>query len=77
MWPGTAGLAICANFNFQSLLIVILLLICTCAYVPCLLDRNKPGLSCIFWKCATIGERKSPCVAACCMVMAFSLLIIQ
>uniref|UniRef100_A0A8D2JEV9 Protein kish n=1 Tax=Sciurus vulgaris TaxID=55149 RepID=A0A8D2JEV9_SCIVU len=32
-------------FNFQSLLAVILMLICTCAYilflVPSLLDRNK------------------------------------
>uniref|UniRef100_A0A4W2FWC8 Protein kish n=1 Tax=Bos indicus x Bos taurus TaxID=30522 RepID=A0A4W2FWC8_BOBOX len=37
-----------AIFNFQSLLTVILLLICTCAYIrslaPSLLDRNKTGL---------------------------------
>ena len=36
-----------ALFNFQSLLTVILLLICTCAYVrslfPSLLDRHKTG----------------------------------
>nr|CAD7461058.1 unnamed protein product [Timema tahoe] len=36
-----------ALFNFQSLLTVILLLICTCAYIrsifPSLLDRNKVG----------------------------------
>ncbi|KAI1495326.1 hypothetical protein F5X96DRAFT_4719 [Biscogniauxia mediterranea] len=36
-----------ALFNFQSLLLVILLLICTCAYVhqifPTILDRNKQG----------------------------------
>ncbi|RMC01224.1 hypothetical protein DUI87_22173 [Hirundo rustica rustica] len=36
-----------AIFNFQSLLTVILLLICTCAYVrslaPSLLDKNKTG----------------------------------
>lgn len=36
-----------AIFNFQSLLTVILLLICTCAYlramVPNLLDKNKTG----------------------------------
>ena len=36
-----------AIFNFQSLLIVVLLLICTCAYihahVPSVLDRNKTG----------------------------------
>uniref|UniRef100_A0A8C9BCY1 Protein kish n=1 Tax=Phocoena sinus TaxID=42100 RepID=A0A8C9BCY1_PHOSS len=47
-----------AIFNFQSLLTVILLLICTCAYIrslaPSLLDRNKTGLLGIFWKCARI-----------------------
>ncbi|XP_017729940.1 PREDICTED: protein kish-A-like isoform X2 [Rhinopithecus bieti] len=49
-----------AIFNFQSLLTVILLLICTCAYIrslaPSLLDRNKTGLLGIFWKCARIGS---------------------
>ncbi|XP_058381618.1 protein kish-A isoform X2 [Diceros bicornis minor] len=49
-----------AIFNFQSLLTVILLLICTCAYIrslaPSLLDRNKTGLLGIFWKCARIGN---------------------
>uniref|UniRef100_A0A8C4L218 Protein kish n=1 Tax=Equus asinus TaxID=9793 RepID=A0A8C4L218_EQUAS len=48
-----------AIFNFQSLLTVILLLICTCAYIrslaPSLLDRNKTGLLGIFWKCARIA----------------------
>jgi len=36
-----------AVFNFQSLLVVILLVICTCAYIrsvyPSLLDRNREG----------------------------------
>ncbi|CAB1319393.1 unnamed protein product, partial [Coregonus sp. 'balchen'] len=49
-----------AIFNFQSLLTVILLLICTCAYIralaPSLLDKNKSGILGIFWKCARIGE---------------------
>ncbi|KAG5311113.1 KISHA protein, partial [Acromyrmex insinuator] len=27
-----------------------------------------------FWKCARIGERKSPYVAFCCVCMAFSIL---
>nr|XP_044989463.1 protein kish-A isoform X1 [Jaculus jaculus] len=70
-----------AIFNFQSLLTVILLLICTCAYIrslaPSILDRNKTGLLGIFWKCARIGERKSPYVAVCCVVMAFSILFMQ
>ncbi|XP_064475120.1 protein kish-A [Ornithodoros turicata] len=70
-----------ALFNFQSLLTVVLLLICTCAYVrslsPSLLDKNKEGFLGIFWKCARIGERKSPWVAACCVSMAFSILFLQ
>ncbi|KAF0033762.1 hypothetical protein F2P81_013828 [Scophthalmus maximus] len=70
-----------AIFNFQSLLTVILLLICTCAYIralaPSLLDKNKTGLLGIFWKCARIGERKSPWVACCCVIMAFSILFQQ
>ncbi|KAL3842459.1 hypothetical protein ACJMK2_020470 [Sinanodonta woodiana] len=67
-----------ALFNFQSLLTVVLLLICTCAYIrsiaPSLLDKNKTGFLGIFWKCARIGERKSPYVAVCCIAMALSIL---
>ncbi|KAM8960810.1 protein kish-A [Pelodytes ibericus] len=79
--PHTAMLVPSAIFNFQSLLTVILLLICTCAYLramfPNLLDKNKTGVLGIFWKCARIGERKSPYVAVCCVVMAFSILFMQ
>jgi len=67
-----------AIFNFGSLLTVVLLLICTCTYLralfPSLLDRNKQGLTGILWKCARIGERKSPWVAACCVAMALKIL---
>ncbi|EEB15992.1 conserved hypothetical protein, partial [Pediculus humanus corporis] len=67
-----------ALFNFQSLLTVILLLICTCTYlraiVPSLLDRNKVGFMGTFWKCARIGERKSPYVAFSCILMANAIL---
>ncbi|KAI9139723.1 transmembrane protein 167 precursor, partial [Paraphysoderma sedebokerense] len=68
-----------ALFNFQSLLLVILLLICTCSYIkaqtPTLLDRNKNGLLGLFWKLARVGERLSPYVSLCCIVMAVSILI--
>ncbi|XP_054947341.1 protein kish-A-like [Physeter macrocephalus] len=68
-------------FNFQSLLSVILLLLCTCAYsrslALSLLDRNKTGLLGIFWKCVRIGEWNSPYVVVCCIVVAFSILFIQ
>ncbi|XP_039291769.1 protein kish-A [Nilaparvata lugens] len=70
-----------AIFNFQSLLTVVLLLICTCAYIrsmfPSLLDRNKVGLLGTFWKCARIGERKSPFVAVFCIMMAARILFIS
>ncbi|KAK2002468.1 DUF1242-domain-containing protein, partial [Colletotrichum falcatum] len=65
-----------AIFNFQSLLLVILLLICTCAYLhqlmPAIMDRNKDGFAGIFWKCARVGERLSPYISLCCVVMAAS-----
>ncbi|CAD7084699.1 unnamed protein product [Hermetia illucens] len=67
-----------ALFNFQSLLTVILLMICTCAYLrslfPNIMDRNKTGMLGIFWKLARIGERKSPYVACACVLMALSIL---
>ena len=70
-----------ALFNFQSLLTVILLLICTCAYVrslwPSLLDRRKTGPLGTFWKCARIGERLSPYVAIGCIMMALHSLFIS
>ncbi|XP_074029208.1 transmembrane protein 167A-like protein ksh [Leptinotarsa decemlineata] len=67
-----------ALFNFQSLLTVTLLLICTCAYLrglfPSIMDRNKVGLTGTFWKCARIGERMSPFIGTFCIVMAVSIL---
>lgn len=67
-----------ALFNFQSLLTVVLLLICTCAYIrsiaPRLLDKNKTGVLGTFWKCARVGERLSPYVAVSCVGMAIVIL---
>ncbi|OZJ05684.1 Protein kish-A [Bifiguratus adelaidae] len=68
-----------AIFNFQSLLLVIILLICTCTYikaqVPSLLDKNKTGVLGLFWKLARIGERLSPYVSLACIAMAVSMMI--
>jgi hypothetical protein len=67
-----------ALFSFPSLLLVLLLLICTSTYLhsilPSVLDRNKEGLLGIFWKFARIGERLSLYVSVCCVIMAVSLL---
>lgn len=65
-----------ALFNFHSLLLVVLLTICTSTYVhatfPSAMDRHKNGFLSIFWKCARVGERLSPYVSLCCFVMAVS-----
>ncbi|KAI8876467.1 DUF1242-domain-containing protein [Backusella circina FSU 941] len=67
-----------AIFNFQSLLLVILLMICTCTYVraqaPSLIDRNKTGVLGLFWKGARIGERLSPYVSLACIIMGITLM---
>ncbi|ODV89729.1 hypothetical protein CANCADRAFT_143001 [Tortispora caseinolytica NRRL Y-17796] len=68
-----------AIFNFQSLLIVLVLIICTATYahglVPSLIDRNKSGPLGVLWKAARIGERLSPYVSLCCIAMAISMLM--
>jgi len=68
-----------ALFNFQSLLLVIILMICTCTYIraaaPGIVDRNKQGFLGLFWMSARIGERLSPYVAMACVVMAVRILI--
>ncbi|KAM7217168.1 S-adenosylmethionine-dependent methyltransferase [Rhypophila decipiens] len=68
-----------ALFNLKSLLLVILLLVCTSAYVhalmPAILDRNKDGVLGVFWKCARIGERLSPYMSLCCIFMAANMFI--
>ena len=68
-----------AIFNFQSLLLVLLLVICTSTYVhamfPAILDRNKEGFRGIFWKCARIGERLSPYISLCCVFMAIRIFL--
>jgi len=38
------------------------------------MDKHKTGFLGVFWKCARIGERKSPYVAVCCCIMAAVLL---
>ncbi|KAH7157031.1 hypothetical protein EDB81DRAFT_788679 [Dactylonectria macrodidyma] len=63
-----------ALFNFQSLLLVLVLFICTSTYIhhfaPSFMDTRKTGASGIFWKAARIGERLSPFISICCVFMA-------
>ncbi|THX61289.1 hypothetical protein D6D06_00678 [Aureobasidium pullulans] len=88
-----------ALFNFQSLLLVILLFICTCSYThgvfPAIMDKHKDGyakapnsiywistnlwqsFTSVFWRAARIGERLSPYISVCCVVMAGRIFIGQ
>ncbi|KAF2692117.1 DUF1242-domain-containing protein [Lentithecium fluviatile CBS 122367] len=64
-----------ALFNFQSLLVVLLLTICTSTYAhyvfPSIIDSRKENYFVgPIWKCARIGERLSPYVSLACFVMA-------
>mmetsp|Transcript_267 Transcript_267/g.364 ORF Transcript_267/g.364 Transcript_267/m.364 type:complete len:85 (-) Transcript_267:329-583(-) len=82
-----------AIFDFSSLLTVILLLICMCAYLrelkPNIFDGGLPapqpgdpplkrtGLTGLCWKLSRIGERLSPYVSASCVLMALHVLFIK
>ena len=63
-----------AIFNFEALLLVLLLIICTCAYIeeqfPQMLKREHSGFRGFLWKLGRIGVRKSEYCAVACVVMA-------
>ena len=73
-----AAKMVLAIFNFQSMLLVCLLLIVTCTLLksssvpilPGLINANKTGFASIFYKFTVIGERLSPYVAVACIIMA-------
>ena len=77
-----------AIFDFSSLIVILLLFICTAAYTRAytlkrgddgrptsMLDRHKGGFRGFAWKAARVGERLSPYVAAACVFMAASLIL--
>jgi hypothetical protein len=74
-----------AIFNFQSMLLVCLLLIVTCTLlknssvpiVPGLIAANKTGFASIFHKFSVIGERLSPYVAIACLIMAIQTVFLE
>mmetsp|Transcript_29356 Transcript_29356/g.28227 ORF Transcript_29356/g.28227 Transcript_29356/m.28227 type:complete len:85 (+) Transcript_29356:241-495(+) len=81
-----------AIFNFSSLILVVLLMICTCTYLkelrPTILDGGlvqepgrplikRPGLGGFFWKLSRIGERLSPYISASCLAMAIHVLFFK
>ena len=74
-----------AIFNFQSMLLVCLLLIVTCTLLknssvpilPGLIAANKTGFASIFHKFSVIGERLSPYVAIACLIMAIQTVFLE
>lgn len=60
-------------FDLSSLLTLLLLFICTCTYLKgriSWISNNKKGTLGVFYKAARVGERLSPYVSACCLIMA-------
>lgn len=70
-----------AVFNFQALLTVLLLLICTCAYlrarVTSWIDYCKIGSKGIPYKLARVGERLSPFVSLALIAVALHTLWVK
>jgi hypothetical protein len=65
-----------ALFNFTSLLTVLLLFICTCAYLRPMqwIDTRRTGFAGVFFRAGRIGERRSDFVALACILMALYIL---
>eukprot|EP00443_Scrippsiella_acuminata_P074434 CAMPEP_0115509014 /NCGR_PEP_ID=MMETSP0271-20121206/72619_1 /TAXON_ID=71861 /ORGANISM="Scrippsiella trochoidea, Strain CCMP3099" /LENGTH=68 /DNA_ID=CAMNT_0002938815 /DNA_START=36 /DNA_END=239 /DNA_ORIENTATION=+ len=65
-----------AVFDFQGLLVVVLLMICTCSYLrPRLGNFIHPkasGFLGVFGRFAVIGDRLSPFVSGACVTMAMT-----
>jgi hypothetical protein len=69
------------------MLLVILLFICSCAFIRAatmnaatkasFLDAHKHGLTGLAWKAARVGERLSPWVALSCVAMAVHVLFLR
>jgi len=69
-----------AIFDFTSMLTVMLLLICTLAFLrPRFqwISAHRTGFEGIPWKLGRLGERASPMVAAGCLAMAVYVLFLQ
>mmetsp|Transcript_20732 Transcript_20732/g.51435 ORF Transcript_20732/g.51435 Transcript_20732/m.51435 type:complete len:84 (-) Transcript_20732:389-640(-) len=79
-----------AIFDFSSVLMIILLMICTSTYLRELrpgifegstprdpsqpIHHNRIGFEGFCWKMSRVGERMSPWVGASCFLMAFYVL---
>ncbi len=72
-----------ALFDFPSLLVVILLFICTSAFTRSLYPNifgtanQHNGFYGVAWKASRVGERLSPYIAIACLCMAFHILFLR
>ena len=70
-----------ALFDFPSLLVVVLLMVCSCAYLRertgWIQQYKKTALGGVLYKFSVLGRRLSPFVSAACLVMAFHMLFIR
>lgn len=81
LFPARSPSAMSALFNFQSMLTVVILAICTCTYLrprfPSLIDNKQPGFKGVLGKLAVVGDRLSGYVSVACIVMAFTTLFFR
>ena len=77
-----------ALFDFPSMLIVVMLFICSMTFLRSLRPNifnsgtsgsgaQHTGFTGIAWKVSRIGERLSPYVGGCCVVAAFYVLFLK
>ncbi|KAL7720117.1 Protein kish [Entamoeba marina] len=71
-----------ALFNFQSMMVVIILFICTCTYLRLnigiirnFMDKRKDGVPGLLWKAARLGERASAWVSLSCIILGVAMLV--
>jgi hypothetical protein len=70
-----------ALFNFQSLLTVLILTICTCSFLrsklPAYINPKLEGFMGVFGKFAVVGDRLSPYVCIACFLMAGATIFVR
>ncbi|CCW64777.1 unnamed protein product [Phytomonas sp. EM1] len=71
-----------AFFDFETILYILLLTICTATYLrqysPTLFHRDSYELYKKFlYKCSVVGDRLSPWVSICCLILAMKIIFID
>eukprot|EP00811_Abedinium_folium_P022477 NODE_31853_length_388_cov_2.337165.p3 GENE.NODE_31853_length_388_cov_2.337165~~NODE_31853_length_388_cov_2.337165.p3 ORF type:complete len:73 (-),score=20.36 NODE_31853_length_388_cov_2.337165:57-275(-) len=68
-------------FDFQGVILVGLLFICTCSYLRprfgAFVHPKSPGMAGVLGRAAVIGDRLSPWVCASCVIMAGMTLFVR